>query len=264
MTGPAEEPLPAGHDSLAFGMPGADPGTIFALAVGGGVRMRPREGRTILFGRNQDDVHVCVGADDQRVSRRHGALVHRDRRWWVTNTGKLPIRLPDSRLLFRGEDPVPLATGYSPLFVRGSARRVHLVEVYVAGEGGTGPVSRFTDPTHPPRLWRLTDDERLVLTVLGQRYLLHEARPQPLTWRQTRDQVAELRPGEGWTAKRIEHLVQVVRARLSAEGVAGLTREEVGEPVGNALNHNLLTELLLSTTLVPPDLVLLDPPTGSG
>jgi hypothetical protein len=40
-------------------------------------------------------------------------------------------------------------------------------------------------------------------------------------------------------------------------GVSGLTREESGEPVGSALNDNLLRELLLSTTLVPPDLALL-------
>lgn len=42
--------------------------------------------------------------------------------------------------------------------------------------------------------------------------------------------------------------------------MAGLTKAEVGEPVGNALNDNLLRELVLSTTLVPPDLGLLDDP----
>ncbi len=114
------------------------------------------------------------------------------------------------------------------------------------------------DPTQPPRTWRLTEDERLVLVVLGQRYLLHEARPAPLSWRQTADQLAEIRPGSEWTAKRVEHLVVAVRGRLSRGGVAGLTREEVGEPVGNALNHNLLHELTESTSLVPPDLSLLD------
>ena len=71
-------------------------------------------------------------------------------------------------------------------------------------------------------------------------------------------QLAELRPAAGWTRKRVEHLVVGVRNRLSADGVAGLTRAEIGEPVGNALNHNLLRELLLSTTLVPPDLAVLD------
>jgi hypothetical protein len=49
-----------------------------------------------------------------------------------------------------------------------------------------------------------------------------------------------------------------VRERLSKGGIAGLTEAEVGQPVGNALNHNLLTELLLSTTLVPPDIAELD------
>jgi hypothetical protein len=58
----------------------------------------------------------------------------------------------------------------------------------------------------------------------------------------------------------VEHLVARVRARLSRAGVAGLTREEVTGPVGNALNHNLLTEMVRSTTLVPPDLRRLDPP----
>ena len=38
----------------------------------------------------------------------------------------------------------------------------------------------------------------------------------------------------------------------------GLTREEVGEPVGNTLNHNLLVTLLRSTTLRPADVEVLD------
>jgi hypothetical protein len=97
--------------------------------------------------------------------------------------------------------------------------------------------------------------------VLGQRYLLHEPNPQPLTWRQAADQLGELQPPAAqWSAKRVEHLVGRVRARLSRAGVAGLTREEVSGPVGNALNHNLITELVRSTTLVPPDLRRLDPP----
>ncbi|GAA3510933.1 hypothetical protein GCM10022220_57690 [Actinocatenispora rupis] len=252
--------LRAGHDSLALGVPESVPGTIFALAVTGGIEMRPREGRTILFGRNSDDVHVCVGADDRGVSRQHGVLLCEDNRWWVRNTGRLPIRLPGSRLLFHGEDPVPLTAGYSPLFVRGARNRDHLLEVYVASTAGDRPTARHLDPTQPPRLWRLAPDERAVLTVLGQRYLRHEAHPQPLTWRQTAEALAELFPAAGWTAKRVEHHVVAVRTRLSRDGVAGLTREEVGEPVGNALNDNLLRELMLSTTLIPPDLALLDHP----
>ncbi len=49
-----------------------------------------------------------------------------------------------------------------------------------------------------------------------------------------------------------------VRKRLSKEyGVAGLLEEEVPQPVGNALNHNLITDLLITTTIVRSDLRLL-------
>lgn len=259
--------LPSEHHSLAYGVAPAAPGTIHALSIVGGVTMGPRAGRTILFGRKKNDVHVCLGEDDPRVSRQHGVLTFHGAHWWLTTTGRIPVRMPESRLLFPNEEPVPLGEGYTPLFVRGSRGREHLLEIYVTGESGTKPSSRHEDVTQPPRIWRLTLEERLVLVVLGQRYLLHEARAQPLAWRQAAVQLAELRPDAGWTPKRVEHLVTAVRNRLSRNGVAGLTREEVGEPVGNALNDNLLKELLLSTSLVPPDLALLDEPanlTGEG
>ena len=72
----------------------------------------------------------------------------------------------------------------------------------------------------------------------------------------------ELRPEGKWTAKKVDHLVSGVRKRLSDSGVAGLSREEVGEPVGLALSVNLLGELVASTTLVPLDLTLLDQAAG--
>jgi hypothetical protein len=87
-----------------------------------------------------------------------------------------------------------------------------------------------------------------------------EAHPQPLTWRQAYEHLNDLKPDAGWTAKKVEHKVTTVRDRLSRGGVPGLTREEVGEPVGNTLNQNLIRELMESTTLVPPDLALLDDP----
>lgn len=249
--------LPLDHVSLAFGVPVSKPGTLFALSVAGGITLGPKQDRSMLFGRGRPDVHVCVGEDDRRVSRQHGTLTFRDRWWWVDNIGRLPLRLPGSRLLFPGEEPVPLTEGYTPLFLQGSANREHLLELYVAGVDGERPEARHRDVTQPPRIWRLQPDERLVLIVLGQRYLLHEAHPQPLAWRHAADQLAELQPECGWTPKRVEHMVAAVRTRLSREGVPGLTREEVGEPIGNMLNHNLLRELLLSTTLVPPDLMML-------
>jgi hypothetical protein len=263
MRGVSPEPdrqLPTTHASLAYGVPPAARATIFVLSVGGGMSVGPKEGRTLLFGRNRPDVHVCVGEDDPRVSREHGALEHRDGTWWIRNTGRLPVRLPGGRLLFAEEEPVPLGDGYTPVFVRGSSGREHLLEVFVTGADGGRPAARHREATQQPVLWRLDDDERLVLVVLGQRYLLHEHRPQPLSWRQAADQLAEIQPAAGWTPKRVEHAVTAIRTRMSKGGVSGLTREEVGEPVGNALNDNLIRELVLSTTLVPPDLELLGDP----
>lgn len=257
MTGVPDRLLPTSHASLAHGVPAAARATIFALSVAGGISVGPKEGRTLVFGRNRPEVHVCVGEDDPRVSREHGVLEHRGDRWWIRNTGRLPVRLPGGRLLFAEEEPVPLAEGYTPVFVRGSSHREHLLELFVTGADGGRPAARHRDATQQPVLWRLDDDERLVLVVLGQRYLLHEHRPQPLSWRQAADQLAELQPDAGWTPKRVEHAVTAIRTRMSRGGVPGLTREEVGEPVGNALNDNLIRELVLSTTLVPPDLEML-------
>lgn len=254
--------LPAGHESLAYGVSSGVPGTLYALALTGGIRMGPRNGRTLSFGRNRPDVHVCIGEDDRRVSRQHGELVHRGDRWWVSATGRVPVRLPGSRLLFVGDDPVPVGDGYTPLFVPGSAGREHLLELFVTAADQQPPAVRHGDPTQPPKTWKLSPIERLALVVLAQRYLLHEAYPRPLAWRQAAEHLAELQPEVGWNAKRVENLVGAVRNRLSNAGVAGLTRDEVGEPIGNTLNHNLIRELTETTTLVPPDLRLLDDPDG--
>lgn len=256
--------LPPNHDSLAFGVPAAKAGTIYALAITGGITVSPKEGRTLLFGRNRPEVHVCIGEDDRRVSRQQGELTHHADRWWVRSTGRVPLRLPGSRLLFPGDEPLPLAAGYTPLFVRGSGRREHLMELFVAGPEAHRAVPRHDETTEPPKTWKLSAAERLALIVLAQRYLYHEAYPQPLTWSQAAEHLADLQPGGGWRPKKVEHLVAGVRARLSQAGVTGLTREEVGEPVGNTLNHNLVRELVESTTLVPPDLRLLDRPAEDG
>jgi hypothetical protein len=234
---------------------------MFALAVTGGIAIKPRQGCTVVFGRNRPEVHVCVGEDDPQVSRQHGLLTHHRGQWRVSNTGQLPLRLPGALKLLPDDEPVPLSEGYTPLFVQGARGREHLLELYVTGSDGQRPPSRHSDDTQLPRVWQLRKDERLALIVLGQRYLLHDADPHPLSWRQAAHQLAELQPDAGWTAKRVEHMIVSVRARLSQAGVARLTREEHDEPIGNALNHNLLTELVQSTTLVPPDLVVLDSPT---
>jgi FHA domain len=232
------------------------PGVVRLRALGACVQRSPHEGRTVVFGRNPEDVHLTVGGDDPRVSRRHGALTYRDGRWWVRALGRLPIRMGD-RLLFVDEEPVPLPTGFTPLVVHGSPGREHLVEVYVSdGAGGHRPWA--DEVTRGAATWALSPEERIALIVLGQRYLYQEPHPQPLTWRAAAAQLAELQPERQWRQGRVEHLVLAVRQRLSAKGVAGLTREEVGEPVGNTLNHNLLVELLRSTTLRPGDVDVLD------
>ncbi|WP_031464289.1 FHA domain-containing protein [Sciscionella sediminilitoris] len=249
-----EFPLSGVDRTLAAGVPESAPGTLFALSLCGGLTMAPKDGRRLYFGRNRPDVHICVGEDDRRVSRRHGQLDYAGTRWWLHNTGRLPIRLPGSVWLHPGGEPVPLGDGYAPLFLRGSSGREHLLELFVVGNLDQRPRSKHADLTQPPSIWRLSEKEKLAVVVLGQRYLYHEANPQPLAWRQAAAALADLQPGQGWTAKRVEHLVAGIRGRLARTGVTGLTREEVGEPVGNSLNHNLLTELVLSTTIVPGDL----------
>ncbi|WP_205323599.1 hypothetical protein [Glycomyces sp. YM15] len=128
----------------------------------------------------------------------------------------------------------------------------------MAGVDGRLPTPAPEPSTLKDKPRKLDTDERLALVCLAQRYLLHDAYPQPVSWKQVAAELAELQPGEGWRPKKAEHLVAGVRRRLSGAGVPGLTREEVGEPVGNMLNHNLVTELLRTRTLVPPDLFMLD------
>jgi hypothetical protein len=251
---------PRAQRSLALGVANVAPGALCALTVATGLTVAPKEGLSLRFGRNKPQVEVCIGENDLHVSRVHGLVHHRERHWWVSNTGRSPIRLSSSLMLHPEGEPLPLAPGYTPLFLRGSRGREHLLELYVAGDDGGIPSSRPNEATEAPKRWRLTADEHAALTVVGQRFLLLDPNPQPLSRQQAAEQLQEVRPDTGWTPKRVEHLVSAVRKRLSDSGVPGLRREEVGEPVGLTLTVNLLRELVLSTTLVPLDLALLDDP----
>lgn len=260
----AGEPMPPGrwrleysNGSLAHHVPVCGPGTIFVLGLGGGVAQETGCGEEITFGRNGEEVAVCVGGTDRGVSRVHGTLSHHDGLWWLRTMGRHRVRL-SSRQHTRDEDPVPLDEGYTPLFISGTGRREHLLEVYVAGEHGRPPVVRPDETTLGPSPWRLDDDEHRALVALAQRYLRHEESPQPVTKAFAAEELARVQPGAGWDGKDVERLVERVRDRLSRKGVPGLTRDEIGEPVGNALNHNLIMELLRTTTLVPFDLHLLE------
>jgi hypothetical protein len=159
--------------------------------------------------------------------------------------------------VYSGDKWGPLPNGATSMYVLGRGGRQHMLGFQVDGQGGR----RLVDPdqvTAPPRTWRLEFAERLALVVIGQQYLLLERFPRPLSRRQAAATLGALDPDRGWTEKRVEHLLARVRARLSASGVPGLTRDDVGEPTGDWLIHNLIVELVRSTTLIPADLELLE------
>ncbi|WP_238006807.1 hypothetical protein KZZ52_24470 [Dactylosporangium sp. AC04546] len=251
--------LPASMRSLAGGVPPAPPGTLFALAAGGGFAVPPRT-FTLHFGRERDDVHVAVGVGDPHVSRLHGVLTCDGSEWWIANRGRLPIRFPGDALLLSGHES-PVEPGYTPLFIDSSKGRTHLLELHLVGAPRTGPDAGQHARTSPPDVYDLSPVERLVLTVLAQRYLRQERHPQPVSWKQVADDLTRVAAGREWTPKTAAHIVGAVRERLSggSDPIAGIRREDgVGEPVGNTLNHNLILALLRTTTLMPEDLRLLD------
>ena len=114
--------------------------------------------------------------------------------------------------------------------------------------------------TVPPKIWEISETERLLLVVLGQRYLLYEETPRPLTYNQAEARLAALRPAERWRAGIIENRVEAVRHRLHEAGFPYPLRHDPseGRPYDNNLLHNLLKGMVESTTLVPPDLDLLE------
>jgi hypothetical protein len=249
--------LPKEFGSLTRGLPPAQPGTLFVLGSAGGIRVAPDIVFEVVFGRNAPDVHVCVGANDPHVSRKHGTISRPHQQWVLTNLGRLPIRFPGSRLVLSG-DRVELPPAYTPLFIVGP-KQEHLLEVRIAA-GAPMPGSdddAYTAETRGRDVWPLTPAERLVLVCLSQRYLRQEPAPQPLTWAQVAHDLDALQPTEQWTWRKAAHIVTNVRKRLS-EKVPGLLEEEIPPPVGNTLNQNLILELLVTTTITTSDLHLLD------
>jgi hypothetical protein len=241
-------------------LPPAPPGTIFVLGVDGGYAVPPQR-FTLLFGRAEADVHVPIGVDDSRISRRQGRLTCEGTEWWMQNEGQLPIQLPGGGMLLSGQHMV-LESGYTPLFLGDLRHRVHSLEVRVVSAAPGDPAAGPDSPTTPPDLHELSEVERLVLTALAQRYLRGEWRPQPMSWNLVARDLNRLPDGGGWNPHRAANVVGRVRERLSHPGyhnrIAGITRDDgYGEPLGNALNHNLIQALLQSTTLSPSDLALL-------
>lgn len=250
--------LDAEGPSLAAGVPSSSPGTLYVRSAAGGLVVDPGLRFTVRFGRDTKNVHVQVGLGDRHVSREHGQLTREDGRWTLTNHGKLPLQLPGPTLLL-SDGSTPVSPGYTPIMVKHQHGPLHVIETFVVPLPGPGLDPSETASTALGQPYELDQDERLALIVLAQRYLRHETFAQPIGWAQAGEEMAAVTGDNTWTPKRIEKLVASLRKRLhDKHGVKGLTRDEIGEPVGNALNHNLITELLLSATLVPPDLSDID------
>jgi hypothetical protein len=250
--------LPASTRRLSDGVPSAPPGSLFALAAEGGFAVPPRPFR-LHFGRGKGDVHVAIGTHDPYVSRLHGILSCDGREWWLHNEGRLPIYLPGDLMVLSGRD-LPMEPGYTPLLINTPAHRSYLLEVHVVGPVGASGDEVPMLPTREPDVYPLSEDERLVLVVLAQRYLRQERYPQPVSWKQVAEDLNRVSDGREWTPKIAAHLVGAVRERLAGgrSPVPGILRDDgVGEPVGNVLNHNLIRALLKNTTLMPKDLDLL-------
>ncbi|WP_337821290.1 FHA domain-containing protein [Amycolatopsis sp. A1MSW2902] len=231
MAGEAMRTLPAGHPSLALGF-ASPPGTLVVLGRAGGVLVPPAARCPVTFGRNTAEVTVPLGEDDRRVSRRHGVLERHAGRWWVRATGKVPLRLPRSRLVFAGAAPVPLPPGYLPVYARGSGDREHVLEIRIA-DGTPSPVPAG----------RLRPDERLVLAMVARAFLRREERPRPVPVPLAASRLSALDPDGGWTAETVAGVLDSVRFRFRP-----------GSP-----DEDLVAALVSAAVLVPPDLALLSP-----
>jgi hypothetical protein len=253
--------LPASMPSLAHGAPEAPAGTIFVKAAQGGFAVPPRK-FTLHFGRAALDVEVPVGAGDRYVSRLHGVFTCDGAHWWLRNEGRLPIQMPGQEPLLRRHE-ILMTAGYSPLTIETPHRRSYWIEVHVAGfppPDGDADSQASTISTVSSRVYDLSATERLVITALAQRYLRQERYPQPVSWKQVADDVSRADPRRECTPKGAAHIVAAVRRRLSGgrHPIPGpLSEDEIGEPVGNTLNHNLIQALLKGVTLLPQDLYLL-------
>ncbi|MFI6730479.1 FHA domain-containing protein [Streptomyces sp. R-74717] len=194
------------------------------------------------------------------MSRLHGVFTCDGNQWWLRNEGRRPIHLPGADMVLRGHE-LQMAPGYTPLTIETPKYRSHLLEVHIVGYLGVEQDGDSQLPTVASDVYDLSHAERLVVTVLAQRYLRNERSPQPVSWKQVSDDLNRVAAYRPWTPRIAEHTVAAVRKRLSGgkNPVSGILREDgIGEPVGNTLNVNLIRALLKSATLIPDDLFLLD------
>jgi hypothetical protein len=244
---------PPGEDPL----PPAPPGTVFALTAEGGWAVPPQRFE-LLFGRDEVNVNIPIGVNDQRISRIHGRLICHGSEWTVRNEGMLPMLFPGDSMLLKGQERL-LADTYTPVFIGDLGRRLHAMEIRMVDFARDDTDCACGDETVAPATHPLSTTERLVLTALAHRYLLGLPRPQPAAWKQVAADMNRLPGDRQWNDRTVARVVAGVRERLSKpeypQPVPGLLRDEVlGEPLGNALNDNLVRALLQNATLTPADL----------
>lgn len=249
------ETLPSSSDALVDAASDKVAGTLYVRTAAGSVRLRPGPAEPLLFGRNRDAVHICVGGDDRTVSRVQGSVTYGDGVWWLANRGQRRLQLPRGRELVRESEPWALPLGHSAVFLRTSDVRVHTLEFYVSAGTGIGPQPEHRDTTNTS-IWRLSRAERLVVVASAQRYLLMEEDPKPWLSRAVAELLPLVAPDEHWDTRRVTKLLDDVRLRLAEGGVPGLARPvETGQ---GPVKHNLIAALLASGTVDVRDLQLLD------
>lgn len=265
--------LPPDFGSLNLGLPLAPLETIFVKGPYGGRSVAAQPGLDTLFGRNVEEVHVCIGGADTSVSRKQGVISYTGSRWMVTNLGQRPIRLPGDggRVLLQGHE-APVPKGFAPLIIMARGQE-HVLEVRIA-TGLPAPATPdgpavYSATTYNPDVRELDDDEekaeeaKLVLICLAQHYLRNDPHAQPLTWAQVASELSEIRPGEEWDGRKAARIVTRVRKRLSEKyHVTGLfeNEDEVTSPFSDAFKQNLINDLLFTGTLVPEHVGLLARP----
>lgn len=239
------------------GKPWTSPEALIVRSFSGAVAVAAEEGARLVFGRFPVPQHqgVYVGEDDLRVSKTAGMLEYRQRWWWLHNTGKSTIEISGGVRIHSADEPHPLYAGYTTLVITGTNDRKHVLELCVNDAEGPRRIPLPGAKTVTSRPWPLTDTQRLVLLVLGRRYLSRDPDPCPTPRQDVVDRLNELQPGRDWDVKEVDRVVLKVRTFLRAHGVRGLFEDEVDKPVGNKLSHNLLIELTVQTaTLTPADL----------
>jgi hypothetical protein len=232
------------------------------LGSDGGWAVPPRDSEELAFGRDPSAVELPLGVNDSHISRLHGRLVCHGREWTMRNEGRLPMLFPGDAMLLQGQERL-VEDAYTPVFIGDLGRRVHSLEIRLVGGRRDRTDCDPDDETVVPVQHELSPVEKLVLTVLAQRYLVGTKHPQPVAWKQVADDMNQTgrfrRDGRRWDEKSTARTVETVRKRLSDPAyprtVPGLLRDDaLGEPLGNALNENLIRALLQSATLVPSDL----------